>query len=264
MAVLRGFPAENIIACFEEAAGGGNWRDIDAPRNAPAKTPTLYLGQVYFHTAFDYYTIAVQNLAILIAHAAVAGIAAAEPQPPGDINNTPNNVTVSHEGQTVAADHLLLAHNLGYVPKFFFMQGTRFIPAGIPCQVEGGRSRFVYPYATSTEIRMREIGISDANTLSAINLTYGVVVFRAPTADSAKPLFGFDGADLLLGRDKINSSRRTMRLVGAGDSVYALPLIQAADVLNGGLRAYATDATAIHYGDYTGTLAAPTLLSVAF
>lgn len=264
MAVWRAFPAENIVAVFDEAPGGGDVRDINAPRNAPAKTPHLYLSQVYLHSALDYYTIQVQNLAIVINHPAVAGVAPVPPPPPGDINNSPQNVVIVEEGQSVLADQLLLNHNLGVVPNFRFLQGTRFVPAGVPVQVEGGRRRFVFPYATSTQIRMLELGISDANALSAISLSYGVVVFRPPTADPTKPLFGFDGSSVGLARDKINSSRLTMRLTGLGDSPYAMPLTQAADVLNGGLRVYASDGTPIDYGDYNGSFPAPSLLSVAF
>lgn len=264
MAVRRAFPAENVVAVFEEAAGGGDMQDLNAPRNAPAKAPQSYLAQLYLHTALDYYTIAVQNLAIVINHASVAGVAAVPPPPPDDINNTPGNVTIVHEGQTVAADYLLLQHDLGYVPNYRFLQGTRFVPAGVPTQVEGGRVRFVYAYATTTQIRLREIGISDANALSAVSRTYGVVVFRAPAADPAKPLFGFDGTNVILGRDKINSSRRTMRLTGIGDSPYKLPLGQGADVLNGGLRVYATDGTAIDYGSYNDSFPPPALMDVAF
>lgn len=64
--------APNTVACFIETPGGGDWRDIDAPRNAPMKNPMNHLDKVIWHTDFFQYELVVGIMDITVNHAALA------------------------------------------------------------------------------------------------------------------------------------------------------------------------------------------------
>lgn len=265
MIVVRSFPSEGIVAGFDETPGGGSRRDINAPRNAPALHPEDYLDRVYFHSSFDHYTIAAMDLAKVINHASVAGVSGNQYQPPGPGDLFLSNAVVTVNGQIVVTTRNLLTHDMGLVPKFVVAYNDMMIPHGTPIQRDApGLVRFVSAYATSTEIRLREIGYSTASDLSAATRTYSIFVFADPAADPALPLMSGDADFVQLGRGKIDSRNRTMRVTATGETPYGIQLGPAAFLKNGGVRVFTPDGTAINVASYDGSASAPAAIGVGF
>jgi hypothetical protein len=261
---IRGFQTADIIACFDEAAGGGTWNDINAPRNAPAKTPGAYLDKLYWHSDCFQYEIAAGPTDVTINHTALA----TKTEYHGVIWNagsfvspTPQGVAFAVQGDQRSTDILLLTHGLGYVPKAMVVLDDRMLPAGYLIQNGASGSRMVSVFATTTGIFLREHAVSGPSNLAAISKTYTVMVFRTRAPDPAEPLFGFDGSDMVLARGIVDSSRRYLRRTGVGDSPFSLNMGPTLDIDNGGVRS-ATGGTVVSESRYGGSMAAPSHVQV--
>lgn len=239
-------------AIYDEAPGGGDPLDPNSPMNRPAVDPMGWLADLYFHSNFDYYGAPFHST-VTIGHAAVAG--------------TSQQVAyfTTFEGQAVRADHLLLNHNLGYVPRFFVHYGNLMIPHGMPVQDEGsGLKRFVTGYATSSQIRLSELAYSSASTLSAASRTYGAVAFANSEANPFLDQLLIEPGLVIFGRGRFNLSWPHLRVVGSGESPYAQSLGRSAAIGNGSLRVYPPSGGPIDFGPYVekSGLSAPPFINV--
>lgn len=135
--------------------------------------------------------------------------------------------------------HVLHTHGLGYVPDFFIIEGGNAVHPGYPIQFNAsdGRARCVAAYATTTQIILREFGIQTSNALDAINVTYTLLILRAPPAASGNILMDFNPTTgvTTLGRGKFSSDRRYLQIV-AGGTPYNIPLDRTVDLNNGAPR----------------------------
>lgn len=262
---IRGFIAQDIIACFDEPSSSGDVFDINAARNAPAKTPADHLDDLTWHSACFQYEVAAGPVDVTINHASLASKA----EYYGVVYNggsvvspTPTGVAFLVNGDQRTTDILLYTHGLGYVPKAMVVYDGRRLPSGYTIQSQsGGRSRRVSFYVTSTGVYLREHATSGASSLSAVSITYTVLVFRTRAPDGGLPLFGYDGSDLVLARGIINSSRRYLRRTGSGDSPFSLNMGPTIDIDNGAVRT-ASGGVVVSDADYGGSMAAPSYVSV--
>lgn len=244
MRVIRGFPAQNIVACYDEAPGGGNIKDINAPCNGPAKSPHLHLSRVYWHIDFFQYELAMPLQNKTVAHTSLAGKTRYYPAhgsgAPGSGSATrpSQGIYLVATGEMRATNLTLVTHNLGYVPAFYVAYGGNMMTSGTPVQVQGDRARFVSAYATSSIIGLREIAVSGASALSAVSRNYQVMVFRNPTVDPARPLMGLnpDGINITIGRGKVDTSKQYLRRVLEDESSFDLDLGRTIDLRSGGVR----------------------------
>lgn len=267
MVSIRGFPNEGVVACFTEPNTSGSVEDFNAPRNAPAKSPQDHLGRVTFHSSFFQYEIAAGPTSVTINHSVLAGKTTTWSLPAGGTwvgVPAPNSISFITQGDTRETDIALLNHGLGYVPKFMVSLNGRRLPDGYMVQLEtNGQYRRVSVWADSNNIYLREAAVSGSSTqpLPAVSLTYVVMVFAYSTPTPAKPLFGYDGADLVLARGVINSTKKYLRRTGVGDTPFALNLGRTIDIKNGGSRTI-SGGVAVSEPRYNGTLAAPPFVSV--
>lgn len=247
--MLAARPFGDIYAIFTEAAGGGDFRDIDAPRNAPAKTPIDHLDKVKFHADFDYYQVAMGPTPVTVNHLAIPGATTT-------IYNLAG-ATFARNGQMVENQYDLVTHDLGYPPRYMVIgPNGGLIAPGTTIQVGTFQDRMITPFATSDKIRLWEVGTSSASTLAATSIDYTVLVFREPAADSDK-LFHVDPDDghIILGKGKFNSLYKTLRKAGPSASPFDISLGPTVHIRNGGARTVLADGTTTSDTNYSGSFA---------
>lgn len=226
MTVARALRAAGVVGLFDEADGGGDWRDIDAPRNAPLKSPHLHMDKVHYHSLLNYLEVAFDTL-VTVNHGSIAGIGA---PPAADLS------AVFGWGG-VSDDHLLLTHGLGVIPPFFRVAvGSVMINSGHPTQIDtGGRVRYVSAYATTTEIRLWETASRTSATLASASIDYRVLVCRPPPAPASDALIEVIGGVTMFSGRRWRSDRRYLQVV-AGGTPFALLQGRGGDIHNGALR----------------------------
>lgn len=258
MPVLRGFPAEGVVALFDEAPGGGEIDDINSPRNGPAKTPQDFVTQVAWHSDFFQYEKAFPDQTVAVTHPALSGRTIVYGGG-GFLWNLPGFAAY---GQTAEFQHTLLTHNLGYTPLVHVVYDGVLVSPGTIVQSEtGGRSRMVSIFATSTVVGLHEAARSSGSDLPAVSRSYDVRVYREPTADPSKPLFGKTGSNVIIGRGKIDTSKRYLRKVAPGETPYTIPLGPIGDHANGRKRVV-LGSTVITEDNYTGSFTGPEYLTI--
>lgn len=267
MAKLRGFKTANIVACFDEPtpAVGEQWRDINAPCNAPALNPGAHLAAVHWHSDFFHYELASPIQTVSVNHPALSGRekywGPSNQFWMGDPTYT-SAISYRVPGQTVSAEHTLYNHNLGYVPLAFVAYGGRMLMPGVAVQIDSdGRSRFVSPYATSTGVGLREVYNSSLDSLPAVTRQYQVIVFRVPQAAAQRALFGKEGANVVIGRGKVDTSKQYLRRVGSGDTPFDIDRGPTVDINSGRTRIVSGGVTTTESG-YSGSFAGPAHIAV--
>lgn len=244
----RGFPASGIFAIFEEPNTTGDVHDIDASRNAPAKLPASYLDKVRFHVDFDYYQVAVGPSTVSVSHASVAGATTTV------VSLGSGLPVIQRVGQIVKTHIDLVTHSLGYVPKYMVVSGGEIIAPGTLIQSTTDQIRTVTPYATTSKIRLLDIGISSASALSSMSKSYDVLVFKQPAEDSDQLMsFDPDTGQVILGLGKFNSALKMLRQAGAGDSAFDISLGPTVKIRNGAARSVLANGTTISETGYTGS-----------
>lgn len=257
MRVIRGFPDQGVVACFEEPNTDGDIQDFDAPRNAPVKSPHLHLPLVTWHSEFFQYQLQAEVYTVNINHPSVPGrvqiFGGDPPQVPqmrliGDVQNR---------------SHTLVTHNLGYAPLAFVVQDGVTVISGRPVQFvpANGLRRTVSSFTNSSIVGLRETGISGISginglALPAITVTYQVMLFVAPEKNPALPLFEGDGSYVMLGRGKVDTSNLYARRVAEGETPFALDEGRTGDISNGSVRIVSGGTTwsdPSYNGSFTGS-----------
>lgn len=250
---IRLYADELRCAIYEEAPGGGDPLSPTSQMNRPVVSPLSWLDNIYFHSDLNYYPTIV-NEVTTISHPAVAGRTVSVGQ---DVY-----LSQLYYGQSLTFDHLLIQHNLGYVPLFFVAYDGKMIPHGMPVQSASGGVRLVSAYATTTQIRLREFATSSASTLPAVSRNYQVLVFRNNTVDPLLPMLRIEPGDVVFGQGRFRGNTPHLRATGPGDSLYAQARNRTAAVRNGSFRAYPPNGTPVDLGNFTGSLPAPSYINV--
>ncbi|MBN9333853.1 hypothetical protein [Devosia sp.] len=228
---IKGFKAANVVSAFTETGTDGSWNDIDAPRNAPAKSPLLHLDKVAFHSSFYLYEVALDQ-SVTLTHPAIAGGSAGKE---GFWSGATNMLTWEIFGRVDKTDHLLLAHGLPYTPLVMVAYQDTMVVAGTIVQNETAGTRFVGVSADASNVYLTAVGYSSDLTLAAVNRTYRVLVFRTPAPDPLLPLFSGDASGFQFGRGMVNSSADYLRR-DTSSSPLDMDLGQTIDIGNGGAR----------------------------
>lgn len=237
MRTFRGgfFNAPDVWALFTETTGGGDPRDIDAPCNAPAKSPHLYLDHIAVHSDFFQYELAMPIQPVVATHPAVASVSYGMYADPFFGGGSPFGVTVYGQQQTGA--NVLLTHGLGYVPLILVAWNGRIVVGGTIVQSAGITSRrFASAFATDSEVGINWCGYSDTSPLPSINVSYQVLVFRTPAANPALANFSGDAASFQLGRGRLNSQSQYLRHKTPDETWLDFDLQRAVDLSNGAAR----------------------------
>lgn len=236
-------PVTGRCALYEPAGSLGDPDDPNSPQNGPLNSPVDHLSRVRLHSDFDYYQVHSVTI-VTVTHPAVAGTI------------TPVTAIPAFDryGQVVKTAHTLVTHGLGYVPAYMIESDGCLIGQSSIIQIGNGGRR-VSPYATATTINLLDVGISTNLTLTAMNKTYRVIIFRQPTPDSS---YMFDwnpetGA-LIMGMGKFRGALRALRRTLLGDaSPFDIPLGRTTDIRNGVSRTVLADGTTYTIPGYTGS-----------
>lgn len=242
---IRLYADEFRVSIYEEAPGGGDPLDPNSQMNRPVLDPVTWIDNIYFHSDLDYYSTVQYVPSVTISHSAVSSPA--------------NAVTpfVTFLGQIGTTNHLLVTHSLGYVPRFFVVYDDKMIPHGTPVQTGGGGARFVTGYATTTQIRLHELYVSGSSALSAINVNYGVMVFKESAADPLLDKLLIEPGNVIFGQGKFNLEWPHLRAVEPGESPFAQALGKTAAIGNGGVRVWPPNGTALDFFNYSGSFTTP-------
>jgi hypothetical protein len=250
---VRLYADELRCAIYEEAPGGGDPLNPASLMNRPVLDPVAWINSVYFHSDLGYYGVAAHGLAN-INHQAVAGRTVAV--------GSDAYLSQLYYGRSQAFDHLLLQHDLGYVPRFFVAYDGKMIPHGMPVQASGGGVRLVSAYATSTQIRLREFATSSASDLPAAARSYQVLAFRNNALVPSLPMLELQPGQVVFGQGRFIGGQPHLRATGPGDTVFAQAKAPTAGVRNGAFRAWPPNGAPVDLGAYNGTLPAPSFINV--
>lgn len=253
------FSGLNICAIIDHAPGTVDIDTVCDPAadcNRPAIDPGSWLDKVFFHSDFDYYQLAGNLVTVPVTHAALAG-------KDGATSSTIPQLVYYGDARTT--DILLLAHGLGYVPKYMIAYGGRRLPAGFKIQELTGCNRIVQHFATTSGIYLREFAFSGSSSqdLPAMSASYEVMAFTVPAADPALPLRGYDEASGVLqyGHGKVRSDAHYLRQVLAGESNFDFNLGATGMLGNGGCR-FVSGGVATDDNGYSGSFAGPSYVPV--
>lgn len=242
------FHAENgKVAIWEKPPSGDPM--------APFTDPMDNLDYVRFHSDFQYLSDAIIALGQSINHTSVAGVTGTGFTVSAGSGSS--GATQAANGQVVSAEYDLYTHSLGYVPLFFVVYDGEIISGCNVVQEDTEyRSRTVSVYATSTKIRLKDVGYSSANALGAVTRSYDVYIFRDTAADMSKPLFHVEptlsSEAVVMGHGKITSDQRVIRRADVGESPLYLPFERVADVGNGAIRTISPISGIHNVGKYLG------------
>lgn len=228
----------------------------------PFNNPVGFLSLIYFCSDFDYYARAI-GATPTISHPNIPASAATLV-----VNTLTVNISVYTTKTT--NDYLLLTHNLGYKPNFMVCDSNgNEIPHGWPIQFAAGTTRKITAYATTTEIRLKEVALYGQTTLPPLSQTYTVVAFRNPDPVVGAPGIRIQPSRVRFGYGKIDSNERSLRRALAGEATFGVPQGPTVDIKNGQVRFVRADGTiydlnttfvtgASNYGgSFTGTPAIP-------
>lgn len=217
MLAWREFPSGEA-ALFREPNSLGSISDINAGRNAPAKSPEAHLDALFFHSGTDLLDATVVA-EVTISHSAISATSG--------IGGDDANQSQSFQWGGGGADHLLLditSLGLSKEPICFVSVAGSVLSGGQPVQTDtAGRSRYVTVYSTLTEIRLAEDASRSGTSLAAADITYTVWVLREPPGPVGNELRSFDPdtGRVTLGFERFDSFCRYVQ-VSAGGSPFAL------------------------------------------
>lgn len=257
---IRGFPSHDLVACFDEAPGGGDIEDINAPCNAPAKTPANYLTSLIWHSDLFQYEVALEA-SVTINHAGL-GVSTLTIGTNGfSIGGGGASVTANINGAITSADYLLATHGLGFIPTAMVALDGRMLPSGFLAQLSGGSLRELAPFVTTSGVYIRDTSISSSVALPPISLTYRVMVFNSRAKNPAMPLFGGSPTTMNMARGIIDGSRKYAKQVAVGESPYSINIGPTLDIANGRVRS-ATGGIVQTEPSYSGSFAAPAFRNI--
>lgn len=249
-------PGTGKMAIWEKPAAG----DVMAPYDDPIENWDL----VRFHSDFQYLNNAIEVSAISISHSLVAGVTGTGYSAP---SAGPGHTGPIANGQIVISDKTVYTHSLGYVPWFQLRFDGRVVSPGTVVQLTSDKHkvRFVAPYATSSIIGLRDIGISNSDDLPAQTSIYDLTIFRETAEVPGDPLahLRIDGDPITIGYGRVTSEQRPLRRAVPGDSSFFIPYGRSLDIRNGAVR-FINDADEFDIGTYIGSFATAEVIEVAF
>lgn len=223
-ASFRGISGANVAGCFFEPNTTGEKFDIDAPRNAPLKDPGAHLDRLVWHSALYQYEILAGPIDVTVNHTALAAqsvFIGVKWNTGSVVSPTPSGLGITIYGNQRDTDILLYSHGLGERPQVRLALNGRMLPSSYLVQQGADNSRSVSCFVTDSGVYLHEHASSGASALDAITVTYQLLVLRTRAPDPAKPLFARQGGTTTLARGVIDTSRRYLRRVGAGETAFS-------------------------------------------
>lgn len=235
--IYRLSEAADAVGIYEEAPGGGDPKDINAPMHRPLVDPGNWLANISFHSDLDYCEVTFGPTIVPINHPSVPAVSAS-----GGFTIEAGQVVYD---TTVTTHTLAVFADQGYVPDFMVVADGDVLYPGLPVQFFGdGRGRYLCAYATSTHLYLEERASRTGFAIPALAKNYTILIFRRPPAPSGNILGRWSGADglLELGRGKFRSDRRYLQ-VGTNGDPFGFALGRTIHVRNGAPRFVDPDGT---------------------
>lgn len=255
---LRFYADEFRCAIYIEAPGGGDPLDPESLMNRPVVNPLDWLENIRFHSDLDYYGVVTSTLSTPITHPTINGISRSAAGGSGDVSTF-----VTFFGQSGSSDHLLLTHDLGYIPDFYAIQNGQLVPNGVTVQrQDNARMRWASVYATETEIRVRTFGYSSEFSLSSVTVNYGVIVFRQHAPVPEEDMLNLEPGNVVFGQGLFKSGEPHLRTTGGVGSVFSIAKGPTVFLRNGGFRAWLPDGSFSDWGAYNGTSSPPQFINI--
>jgi hypothetical protein len=213
----REFPTGEV-ALFREPNSSGSDHDINAARNAPAKTPASHLSSIFFHSGLDLLEVA-HVATVTVNHAAVSSSSG--------IGGSNAGQSQAFKWGTSTADHLLVdltSWGLTKEPICLVAANGSILSGAQPVQTDtAGRGRYVTAYSETTGIYLFEEASQAGSSLAATSIDYTVWVLREPPGAVGDKLREFDPdtGEVTLGYGRFASLRRYAQ-VSVGGSPFAL------------------------------------------
>ncbi len=250
-------PGTGKMAIWEKPAAG----DVMAPYS----DPLAHWDLVRFHSDFQYLNNAIEVFGISVSHASVAGVTGIGYGAPSAAGAKTGPIS---NGQIVIANKTVYTHSLGYVPWFQLRIGGRMVSPGTVVQqtTDKRKVRFVSPYATTSIIGLRDIGISSSDALPAQTSLYDLTIIRRPAKVAGAPLMHLrtGGNPLIIGYGRVTSEAQPLRRAVPGDvRKFVVPYGRSMDIRNGAVR-FIDNANEYDFGTYTGAFLTAQSIEVAF
>ena len=248
------------VAIWEKPASGDPM--------APFDDPLEHMDLVRFHSDLQFLNSRLTALSVTVNHTSVAGVTGTGYSMSAGSGSTGTSTPISN-GQVVTNDYTLFNHGLGYAPIYFVLFGGTVISGGLGVQKATSQLRLVSSYATTSLIRIRDVGISSQSALPAVSLNYDVYVFKDLDIDPAQPLFHVKlqdpGKRITMGHGKVSNSDDTVRRTKPGDTLnLPLPVTRQSDIRNGDIRSFKADGTYAQLAKYNGSLFSYDFVPVTF
>lgn len=235
---------------------------------APFDTPLDHMDLVKFHSDFQFMNSRLTSLAVSVNHLVVTGVTGTGYSVAAGAGSSGTSTPISN-GQVVSNEYALYTHSLGYAPLYFVLYEGTVISGAVGVQKATNQLRLVSSYATTTQIKLKDTGISSTSDLAAVTRSYDVYVFKDLAPDPGEPLFKAKltgaGAGITMGHGKVANTEDTVRRQRPGDTLdLPVPVSRQSDVRNGDIRSVLADGSFTQVGKYNGSLFSYDFVPVTF
>ena len=210
--------------------------------------PVANLGDIYFHSDLGY----IGNSSVVTANAAHPVRTRSTSTSKRFFSTSTWNNPVTGEQDYAIGTHSLGTANVPFICKI----GNNQAPAGTIIQQVGQSVRVVFPYITSTHVRVKEQFITFNDSLPAHTQSYTFYVFNTLFTASGSTSISASGSNFTAGFGKLNSSFRYHRKTSSSPDFF-VTAGATADVNTGAIKVVMPDGTtttdAAYAGSFTGT-----------
>ena len=212
--------------------------------------PLANLGDIYFHSDLGY----IGNSSVITASASHPVRTRSTSSSKRFFSTSTWNNPVTGEQDYAIGTHSFGTSNVPFICKI----GTNQAPAGTVIQQVNQSVRVVFPYITSTHVRVKEQFITFNDSLPAHTQSYTFYVFNSLFTASGSTSISASGSNFTAGFGKLNSSFRYHRKTSSSPDFY-VTAGATADVNTGAIKIVMPDGTTTtdtaYAGSFTGTTA---------
>lgn len=210
--------------------------------------PVANLGDIYFHSDLGY----IGNSTVITANAAHPVRTRSTSTSKRLFGTDTWNNPVTGEQDYAIGTHSFGTANVPFICKI----GNNQAPAGTVIQQVGQSVRVVFPYITSTHVRVKEQFITFNDSLPAYNQSYKFYLFNTLFTASGSTSISASGSNFTAGFGKLNSSFRYHRKTSSSPDFF-VTAGATADVNTGAIKIVMPDGTTTtdtaYAGSFTGT-----------
>lgn len=210
----------------------------------PFYDPVDNLTDLYFHSDLGYFG----NSAVLTGTATHAARARSSSTSKGLFGSSTYYNPVQGSQDYAIATHSFGTANVPFICKIGDIQA----PAGTLIQTSGQSIRAVFPYITSTHVRVKEQYVTFDDSLAQHSQSYTFYLFSELNTASGSTSISVGPSSFSAGFGKLDTTYQYIKSTATNPDFY-LAVGATADVSGGGLKVVAPDGTATTDGQYNGS-----------